>query len=396
MEVLPDDVELLLVRGLGRYITEAPLGQLPASVRRFKGFRGKALARHSATILALLDEDASRALILQWLDDDKPSLPGEVAGALRIAAERSKGWAQELAALSSDDNPDGGPEGGEAERLEAALEKERGKTARAREAAKKEKAELQSVLAEEKAERARLERRAAELELELDRTRSEIEELRSRSEQDLARAERELRRARSTAEKAAASEREASERLRSAEVELERYRAAAEAPAVKPKRKPPAPRKKPRTGERRVLKVPKGRLADEPEVLDAWLQRDDVHLIVDGYNVTKSETGYPELELENQRERLIADLIALSARRKVDATVVFDGSSVTRLRSTKSRVKVVFTDEGEIADDAIVEMVEKMPPFPVIVATNDRELQERVTALGATVATSAQLLVLLR
>ena len=46
--------------------------------------------------------------------------------------------------------------------------------------------------------------------------------------------------------------------------------------------------------------------------LDALLAVPTLHLVVDGYNVSK--TGYPELPLADQRSRLITQLGALAAR----------------------------------------------------------------------------------
>ena len=43
-------------------------------------------------------------------------------------------------------------------------------------------------------------------------------------------------------------------------------------------------------------------------MLDQLLMLPQVHVIVDGYNVTK--TGYPDLPLEGQRSRLVGALVA--------------------------------------------------------------------------------------
>ena len=60
--------------------------------------------------------------------------------------------------------------------------------------------------------------------------------------------------------------------------------------------------------------------------LDAVLSVPAVHLIVDGYNVSK--TGYPDLPLADQRARLANQLSVLAARTGVEVTVVFDGAGV--------------------------------------------------------------------
>src|SRR6266568_3644870 len=60
----------------------------------------------------------------------------------------------------------------------------------------------------------------------------------------------------------------------------------------------------PRLPERREpLPVPGGLAADDPETLAAWLATADVLVLVDGYNVTKHERGFPDRTLEDQRDR---------------------------------------------------------------------------------------------
>ena len=51
-----------------------------------------------------------------------------------------------------------------------------------------------------------------------------------------------------------------------------------------------------------------------------------VHLIIDGYNVTK--TGYGDLPLSDQRSRLVSGVGVLHAQTKAEVTVVFDGAEL--------------------------------------------------------------------
>ena len=53
-----------------------------------------------------------------------------------------------------------------------------------------------------------------------------------------------------------------------------------------------------------------------------------MHLIVDGYNVTKA--AWPELSLERQRDRLLGGLAPMAARSGAEVTVVFDAAGATR------------------------------------------------------------------
>jgi predicted RNA-binding protein with PIN domain len=143
--------------------------------------------------------------------------------------------------------------------------------------------------------------------------------------------------------------------------------------------------------------VPPGRLPEDPETLDEWLVP-GVWLLVDGYNVTKAEGGFGNLSLASQRDRLVDEVRRLATRKRLRATVVFDGSKVppgTR-RLERGPVAVEYSSPDEVADDHLVAMLEAAPADPAVLVTNDRDLQERAGALGATIATSQQLLALIR
>lgn len=123
--------------------------------------------------------------------------------------------------------------------------------------------------------------------------------------------------------------------------------------------------------------------------LDRLLCLSSAHLIVDGYNVTK--TGYPELPLSEQRDRLVHQLSSLCARTSAEVTVVFDGAGVIAVpMATPKRVRVLFSDPGVTADDVIRSLVDAEPyGRPLVVATSDREVADSVRDHGAhTVASS--------
>ena len=134
-----------------------------------------------------------------------------------------------------------------------------------------------------------------------------------------------------------------------------------------------------------------GRVAD-PAALDRLLALPTVHLVVDGYNVTK--TGYPALTLSAQRDRLAAALAALAARTGAEVTVVFDGAAVVAVPLAASRgVRVLFSDPGVLADDVIRSIVAAEPAGrPLVVVTSDREVADSVRRQGAHPVPSAVLL----
>jgi predicted RNA-binding protein with PIN domain len=133
-------------------------------------------------------------------------------------------------------------------------------------------------------------------------------------------------------------------------------------------------------------------LADDPAVFDELLALPQVHVIVDGYNVTK--TGYPDLPLEQQRTRLVAGLVALVARSGAEVTCCFDGATVGGHIPSMSRrgVRVLFSKPGEIADELIRRLVRAEPlGRPVVVVSSDREVADGVRRHGARPVSSAAL-----
>lgn len=131
-------------------------------------------------------------------------------------------------------------------------------------------------------------------------------------------------------------------------------------------------------------------------VVDAALTVPGLHLVVDGYNVTK--LGYGTATLSGQRSRLLAGLAGLVGRMPTggELTCVFDATAVSARSfpgSVPRGVRVLWSAEGELADDVVVRLVRAEPPGrPVLVVTNDRELVARVEAAGGRAVASGALL----
>jgi hypothetical protein len=136
------------------------------------------------------------------------------------------------------------------------------------------------------------------------------------------------------------------------------------------------------------------RRTNDPVRLAAWIGLPGTHLIVDGYNVSK--TGFPELPLADQRERLVRQLTALAARTSVEITVVFDGAAVTTTRPFARGVRVLFSAPGVQADDVIADLVRAEPVGrPVVVVSSDRRVADEAVHGGARSTPSPVLLAVL-
>ena len=131
--------------------------------------------------------------------------------------------------------------------------------------------------------------------------------------------------------------------------------------------------------------------SDDPALLDQLLALPRVHLIVDGYNVTK--TAWPDSSLETQRDRLLNGLAPLAARTQAEVTVVFDAADKGERPLVKRPrgVRVLYSPFGVIADDVIRQLVAAEPTGrPVVVVTSDQAVARDVQRDGArTVAAGA-------
>ncbi len=131
---------------------------------------------------------------------------------------------------------------------------------------------------------------------------------------------------------------------------------------------------------------------DDPALLDQLLALPRVHLVVDGYNVTKN--AWPESSLEIQRDRLLGQLGPLAARTQAEVTVVFDAADVEKRPPVKKPrgVRVLYSPFGVIADDVIRSLVAAEPTGrPVVVVTSDQAVVRDVQRGGARVVDAAAL-----
>ncbi|MDQ4142354.1 MAG: NYN domain-containing protein [Actinomycetota bacterium] len=399
---LSPEAEGRVARALGAYIRSTPARELPGELKRLRSLRPQALAGRAGEVLAALDDEGLRGLVIQWLDE-KPGLPKKEAEVLRLAVERVEGWEDEIDNRTAK-SPKKGPDGG-ADDLRVRIERERDKAARAREEARKTKEESRLTLQSERQRADHLDRRLTSLRDELERARSDTKRAQAELSKEKDARERDVRRERRSAERARAERDELKDRLKAARKEVAELRRLVRDLEQRLKKALSAPTKEKQSGpegghpkKRRSLSPPHGLFEEAPETLVAWLERPDVHVLIDGYNVTKAEEGFGDLHLPDQRDRLVQEVARLARKYGLVPTIVFDGSDVppgTR-RKTRLPVNVEYSSPDEIADDHLVARLSDLPPDPVVVVTNDRELQERARAKGATIARSEQLLALVR
>ncbi len=277
------------------------------------------------------------------------------------------------------DDGDGGDEAAErsAERLRT-LRRELAEVRRQRDGAEARAGVAETRLAAAEAARTALEHRIADLEAALSSAADDVEQAVARAERRSAARNDELERILASERSALEESRRERERtvMENLRSELEDLRARPVAPVTA------------RSAAPRPLVLPDA-LSDDTTAAARWLLDGVSVLLVDGYNVSLAlHAGHP---LSEQRRWLVERLRPLGRRGRATPVVVFDGDGEGRSQRDPSGVEVRFTASGTIADDEIVFAVAATDE-PVLVITDDVELQERVRAEGGNVLGTVHLL----
>lgn len=423
---LPEKVRRRVVALTGDVLGDLTVAELPPPLRQYARFTPQRRAKFGGNAMAAaLESDAVfrqrvaarlRELVAELAEAVESGHPPAAADPVDVAAMayvlRPPGWAKLVTAA-----------GEEAQRAQAE---------RAGEEAQRELTRLRAELTQAKAaargeaERARKESEASRRELEagqrklrsaqadvkrgeaaLRRLRAEMEEQRSAYASEKAATEGEVRRLRARlaeAESALEAGRRAAREGRSVEDMRVRLLLDTVLDAAQGLRRelalPPSELRPAAT----VDAVEPGRMSpkdvaaralseSDPALLDQLLSLPQAHLVVDGYNVTK--TGYPTLPLEKQRLRLLGGLAVLAAQTGAEMTCVFDGAELAApvLLAPPRGVRVLFSKPGETADELIRRLVRAEPAGrPVVVVSSDREVADGCAEAGARPVASSLLL----
>ncbi|MBI3752711.1 MAG: NYN domain-containing protein [Deltaproteobacteria bacterium] len=112
-----------------------------------------------------------------------------------------------------------------------------------------------------------------------------------------------------------------------------------------------------------------------------------VHLVIDGYNLTgvMAISGQTAADLEGVRDELIKRLQAYKRLKGHRITVVFDGKksgSLSRAKMHQNGIEVIFSKDGEEADQILREMAKK-ERHGITIVTSDRAVASFAEAQGA-------------
>lgn len=418
---LPEPVRVRLAEVAADAVGAMPVADVPPVLRRTARFTPAKRARLGGrALLAELEASAGfRASVVAWWDEHRPGeldpaaddvrtaaaaavLAGDAGAGDVIAAAARRGEVGELraeldAALSRVDKLTL-----EIERLRGELGESRDRARTAGDHRDAEYQQLRRRVSEQGARlRAALDAAAAAESVVAEERRTagaELAAARAEGERERRRADAERRRADRAATEVAAARQAAREARRADEVRLGLLVDTLGGAVAGLRRELALGGGGPRPGDlvAGAAVAAGGGPVDGPAALDALLAVPTVHLVVDGYNVSK--TGYPELPLADQRTRLVGQLAALAARTGVEVTVVFDGAGVVAAPVRGSRgVRVLFSDPGVIADDVIRALVAAEPQGrPVLVATSDAAVVRSVQRQGAYTLPSSLLVARLR
>lgn len=110
-----------------------------------------------------------------------------------------------------------------------------------------------------------------------------------------------------------------------------------------------------------------------------------MHYIIDGYNLL-FRIRYNGEDLHKERQSIIQEFTRIIGLLEIDATIVFDAAYQLgdSTRSHIHNVEIVYTSEGESADDYIVQEIRTSPtPRQETVVTSDKTLAWRSRRKGA-------------
>ncbi|MDC0772121.1 NYN domain-containing protein [Streptomyces sp. HD] len=423
---LPDGVRRKVVQIVSDGFGGLTVGELPTQLRQYARFAPNRRAKFAGNAMAaaLETDPVFRQRIGEKLREAQPELSGALdsgsapaaADPLDVAAAayvlRPTGWVKLVTAAGEEAQRADAERADEESRAE--LERLREELDHAREHTRHETERLRTELDAAKKEAESLHRKLRSAlsdvkrgEAALRKVQSEMETVRSESQAHVSAAESETRRLKARlgeAEAALEATRRAAREGRSVEDMRVRLLLDTLLDATQGLRRelalPPVSVRPAET----VDAVEPGRMTpkdiaaralseNDPAILDQLLALPQAHLVVDGYNVTK--TGYPQMPLEKQRLRLLGQLSQLAAQTGAEVTCVFDGAELAApvLLAPPRGVRVLFSKPGVTADELIRQLVRAEPPGrPVIVASTDREVADGVARAGARPVASAVLL----
>ncbi|GGZ64823.1 MULTISPECIES: NYN domain-containing protein [Streptomyces rochei group] len=423
---LPDGVRRRVVQIVSDGFGGLTLGELPAQLRQYARFAPNRRTKFAGNAMAAAVETDPlfRQRIGEKFRDAQPELAGALdagspppaADPLDVAAAayvlRPHGWVKLVTAAGEEAQRADAERADEESRAE--LERLHEELARAREHTRTETERLRAELDAAKRETESLHRKLRSAlsdvkrgEAALRKVQAEIDAVRAESHAQVSAAESETRRLKARlgeAEATLEATRKAAREGRSVEDMRVRLLLDTLLDATQGLRRelalPPVSVRPAET----VDAVEPGRMTPkdianralsehDPAVLDQLLALPQAHLVVDGYNVTK--TGYPQMPLEKQRLRLLGQLSQLAAQTGAETTCVFDGAELAApvLLAPPRGVRVLFSKPGVTADELIRQLVRAEPPGrPVIVVSTDREVADGVARAGARPVASAVLL----
>ncbi|MEU5277656.1 NYN domain-containing protein [Streptomyces asoensis] len=423
---LPDGVRRRVVQIVSDGFGGLTVGELPAQLRQYARFAPNRRAKFAGNAMAaaLETDPLFRQRIAEKFREAQPELAGaldsgsptpaadphEVAAAAYVL--RPTGWVKLVTAAGEEAQRADAERAGEESRAE--LERLREELDRARDQTRADTASLRAELDAAKKETESLHRKLRSAlsdvkrgEAALRKARAELEGVRAEGQLQVSAAESESRRLKgrlAEVEATLEATRRAAREGRSVEDMRVRLLLDTVLDATQGLRRelalPPVSVRPAET----VDAVEPGRMTpkdiatralseNDPAILDQLLALPQAHLVVDGYNVTK--TGYPQMPLEKQRLRLLGQLSQLAAQTGAEVTCVFDGAELAApvLLAPPRGVRVLFSKPGVTADELIRQLVRAEPPGrPVIVASTDREVADGIAEAGARPVASAVLL----
>jgi predicted RNA-binding protein with PIN domain len=120
------------------------------------------------------------------------------------------------------------------------------------------------------------------------------------------------------------------------------------------------------------------------------------HLLIDGYNLLKRSSIsalFDATDLDSARSYLLERLFEYKRGKRIRITVVFDaplGLSLARTIENHKGIEVIYSKQGESADQVIVKVI-RGPQSGLVVVTSDRAIIDEAKKRGVAFITPDRL-----
>ncbi len=123
-----------------------------------------------------------------------------------------------------------------------------------------------------------------------------------------------------------------------------------------------------------------------------------MHYLIDGYNLLFQMSWLRESALQTARQKLLLELEGYASKLSIHISIVFDApfQSDSLSRSHFKSLEIIFTSQGQTADQFLIDWLSHLQAKNYTVITSDRSLAKNARMSGAKVENVATFLAMLK